>query len=217
MQVTVSRHPSVPCGYLITNDADDRTEMCTFDHDFPNLARTFGWDMIAYVQAEPMRFRCRHHSTDGSIDCTECGVTASEFITEARAWLNSNTPKTVEDADGLFPDLDDDEPQTVRQSCDQCNVAHINGVRCHETGCPIAWRDHTVECGDCGCEFQPEHRHQSICDGCNRAAINDREWDDLEANGDLDDDLKAASDFMSRLEADQSEPIIGTYTDNHPQ
>lgn len=102
-----------------------------------------------------------------------------------------------------------DEPKTVRQTCDQCNVLYINGVRCHETGCPEAWRDHTVECGDCGCDFQPDERHQTICDDCLTAAMNDREFDDMFDNDTLDQDLEAASDFMARLESEQSEPIVG--------
>ena len=47
--------------------------------------------------------------------------------------------------------------------CDQCEVVMINGVRCHETGCPSAWRDETRECSHCGCDFRPESRAQYIC------------------------------------------------------
>ena len=47
--------------------------------------------------------------------------------------------------------------------CDQCEVLTINGVRCHETGCPNAWKDERRECAWCGVEFTPEERHQSCC------------------------------------------------------
>ena len=47
--------------------------------------------------------------------------------------------------------------------CDQCEELTINGVRCHETGCPVAWRDQSRECKECGCDFTPEIRHQQFC------------------------------------------------------
>jgi hypothetical protein len=47
--------------------------------------------------------------------------------------------------------------------CDQCQIAYINGVRCHETGCPSAWRDEVRECKECGTEFEPEERTQRFC------------------------------------------------------
>lgn len=48
--------------------------------------------------------------------------------------------------------------------CEQCEVMVINGVRCHEDGCPIAWQDQTIECKWCGSEFTPEHRRQVTCE-----------------------------------------------------
>jgi hypothetical protein len=33
-----------------------------------------------------------------------------------------------------FAEPDEDEPNTI--SCDQCEMSSINGVACHETGCP---------------------------------------------------------------------------------
>ena len=50
--------------------------------------------------------------------------------------------------------------------CSQCQVLIINGVRCHETGCPLAWKDYTRECFECGCYFKPEERFQRICNEC---------------------------------------------------
>jgi hypothetical protein len=49
--------------------------------------------------------------------------------------------------------------------CDQCRVLRINGVRCHETGCPAAYRDETRECRECGRKFRPESRAQRECSG----------------------------------------------------
>lgn len=50
--------------------------------------------------------------------------------------------------------------------CDGCSPARINGVFCHETGCPDAWRDHPVPCFECGCDFLREDRFQTVCQDC---------------------------------------------------
>ena len=39
-----------------------------------------------------------------------------------------------------------------KASCDQCVALMINGVFCHETGCPNIKRK--IECHDCGCEIE---------------------------------------------------------------
>ncbi len=49
-------------------------------------------------------------------------------------------------------------------SCDQCQMLSINGVPCHELGCPSAWRDEKRKCKWCGSEFTPENRYQVTCD-----------------------------------------------------
>jgi len=51
--------------------------------------------------------------------------------------------------------------------CPSCEVVNINGVSCHEIGCPDAWKDQMVECDWCGEEFKPEYRGQKYCcDSC---------------------------------------------------
>ena len=47
--------------------------------------------------------------------------------------------------------------------CDSCEVLNINGLNCHERGCPEAWKDKKVECKWCGTEFKPEERGQEFC------------------------------------------------------
>jgi len=47
--------------------------------------------------------------------------------------------------------------------CESCEILIINGVRCHEIGCPSAWRDEVRECRWCGCEFRPEDPGQDYC------------------------------------------------------
>jgi hypothetical protein len=48
--------------------------------------------------------------------------------------------------------------------CDGCNPSSINGVLCHEHGCPDAWRDAKVECKWCGEMFAPESRGDVFCE-----------------------------------------------------
>lgn len=48
--------------------------------------------------------------------------------------------------------------------CSQCQVMMIQGVRCHETGCPLAHRDESRECDWCGSKFTPENKNQQCCD-----------------------------------------------------
>lgn len=54
--------------------------------------------------------------------------------------------------------------------CDSCDALFINGVKCHELGCPEAWKDYGRDCRSCGSEFRPESRDQTFCDDdCARA------------------------------------------------
>ena len=55
-------------------------------------------------------------------------------------------------------------------SCPSCELLTINGVVCHETGCPEAWKDYSRECKWCGGDFIPEERLQDCCcDECSEA------------------------------------------------
>jgi len=48
--------------------------------------------------------------------------------------------------------------------CNSCEVLFINGLKCHEYGCPESWKDYTNECEWCGSEFTPEYDGQKFCD-----------------------------------------------------
>jgi hypothetical protein len=50
-----------------------------------------------------------------------------------------------------------------RHVCHSCELLRINGVVCHETGCPDAWQDAVRKCKWCGQPFTPEHRNQVCC------------------------------------------------------
>lgn len=47
--------------------------------------------------------------------------------------------------------------------CPNCEIVYINGVRCHETGCPTAYEGTIRECKECGAPFQPESKGQDCC------------------------------------------------------
>jgi hypothetical protein len=47
--------------------------------------------------------------------------------------------------------------------CNSCDAVYINGVFCHEQGCPDAWIDQVRECVECGYEFIPENKDQTCC------------------------------------------------------
>ena len=52
----------------------------------------------------------------------------------------------------------------VTNRCQSCEVLMINGVRCHEIGCPDSWKDYQNECRECGSLFTPEYKDQQYCD-----------------------------------------------------
>lgn len=62
----------------------------------------------------------------------------------------------------------------MAKRCESCQVAMINGLRCHEIGCPEAWRDEVRECRWCGTEFLPEEKYQAVCcQGCAKSYWGD--------------------------------------------
>ncbi len=48
--------------------------------------------------------------------------------------------------------------------CQSCEVVSINGLYCHEHGCPDAWRDQILTCRSCGFAFHPKERGDTFCD-----------------------------------------------------
>lgn len=64
--------------------------------------------------------------------------------------------------------------------CQSCEALTINGILCHERGCPDAWKDYKRNCDWCGGEFTPEERHQRFCDDSCYRAYNDLPEDDTE-------------------------------------
>ena len=72
------------------------------DWDYPATAERLGWSLRRVQRPQAERYvritpdgrryrtakRCDHASTDGTVDCRECGVTASEFIAAAGEFLS---------------------------------------------------------------------------------------------------------------------------------
>jgi rRNA maturation endonuclease Nob1 len=51
----------------------------------------------------------------------------------------------------------------MKTTCNQCEVLYINGIKCHEHGCPEAYKDEKRICKWCGSEFTPEDKNQQFC------------------------------------------------------
>lgn len=47
--------------------------------------------------------------------------------------------------------------------CIACDCLFINGLKCHEIGCPEAWKEREIECKWCGSKFLPEEKGQKFC------------------------------------------------------
>lgn len=123
--ITWNTEVNAPCcpGEILSDDG--RSILIQTDWDYPGVAASFGWDITAvqacnrrgcghvtteapdnrdtpdgevYICPECEREAdcCEHCGTDGTVDC-ECGVTATDFISAARDWLESNDGITVMD------------------------------------------------------------------------------------------------------------------------
>ena len=97
MKITLSK-----AGYLtyqiLAEDGQDR--LIQTDWDLPGLATTFGWDIKTVPTPEAKKFGdwlCLHESTDGTVDCEECGQKVSTFIEAAQDWLDENIGAEVDD------------------------------------------------------------------------------------------------------------------------
>ena len=104
MKITLDSNPSdAPCCMKVMAE-DGRDVLIQEDWSFPATAELFGWSLTELQNDEHDRdgTPCSHDSTDGTVDCPDCGLTASEFIEAARNWLDSNDGITAEDDSAMF-------------------------------------------------------------------------------------------------------------------
>jgi hypothetical protein len=76
-----------------------RGQLYQYDYEWPGLARSLGWNLarvqrvrgaMQHLARLPSRATaCLHLGTDGTVDCRDCGVTASEFIRAAAEYLDA--------------------------------------------------------------------------------------------------------------------------------
>lgn len=56
------------------------------------------WKRLIWIAAGNLQEdTCKHDKTDGTVDCPDCGLTASQFISAAREWLDDNDGAQAED------------------------------------------------------------------------------------------------------------------------
>ena len=117
--ITWKTNVKAPCcpGKIVAEDR--RTILVQTDWDYPSTASTFGWSLksvqrckwckrVQEVSAEDEeKFVCEHcgkrspvcdhEHTDGTVNCPDCGMTATDFITAAGDWLRDNDRATADD------------------------------------------------------------------------------------------------------------------------
>jgi hypothetical protein len=81
--------------FYVVHLATEKSLYIQTDWDFPGIATSFGWI--------PKKYRkCRHSGTDGTVDCPDCGRSASDFISEAWDYLAKNEGKIITDPGYFF-------------------------------------------------------------------------------------------------------------------
>ena len=60
---------------------------------------------------------------------------------------------------------------TLAIGCQSCDAAMINGLFCHEIGCPDAWRDYSIRCRVCGFDFKRPAPYETVCDDCHEDSL----------------------------------------------
>jgi hypothetical protein len=118
--------PGCPCEICLTGSK--RSILVQFDQDYCGFARSFGWDISKVTGPVPddpyegemdfadlvaatavLRYEkqceCEHRRTDGTVDCPDCGLGASVFMSEAREFLEGNDGLEAEDP-GYFDEAE---------------------------------------------------------------------------------------------------------------
>ena len=100
MKITLDANPAdAPCCIKVCTE-DGRSLLIQTDLDYPDTASAFGFSVGNVVNADNPG--CMHMSTDGTVDCPECGLSAGTFIAAARTWLDAHDGAKADDP-GYFP------------------------------------------------------------------------------------------------------------------
>lgn len=100
MKIKLNANPdNAPCCVLIELVGLNRDKLFQTDYEFPFVAGLFGW-RVGFVG----NGRCPHKSTDGTIPCADCGLSASMFIQSARNWIDEKDGQEVE-VDGEIAEI----------------------------------------------------------------------------------------------------------------
>ncbi len=77
------------CGHVTTTEDDRGREDSRFIY--------LGKDEYVCNECDRTADCCGHELTDGTVDCKECGLTASDFISAAHDWLVENNGAAADD------------------------------------------------------------------------------------------------------------------------
>jgi hypothetical protein len=97
-----------PCGFLIVLDNgdsrdDNQTTLIQSDWDYPGIAESMGWSLTAVQPDAEDHDHCEHKSTDGTVACKECCISASEFISAAYDYIREHSGENFESLDAYLP------------------------------------------------------------------------------------------------------------------
>ncbi len=80
---------------LHSSDSGRRGTLIQVDYDYPSTAGALGWSLerVQKRRGQTVHFArrasgCTHRHTDGTIDCPECGISATDFIGAAGDYLS---------------------------------------------------------------------------------------------------------------------------------
>lgn len=108
---------------------------------------------------------------DGSTVCPDCANEEDTSDPATDAGINWEDASMY--CDDCGKRIESAYAEEERVHCDQCQMLSINGVACHETGCPNSrkvWTDgewQTVyECRECGTKHTDEQDYARCCEPC---------------------------------------------------
>lgn len=86
-------------GYAYLFHRRGGTDLIQLDWDYPAVATSLGWSLARVQRRRGVTMHhkrrcrrddaCEHNFTDGTVDCGDCGVTASEFLAAAGEYMRT--------------------------------------------------------------------------------------------------------------------------------